>query len=66
MQRFSFRFFCFERYEEQSVVIVGTHWDDAKTAAWAVLGEQTADRNPRQSWRLVSTVQEPVLRAVES
>jgi hypothetical protein len=72
MNRFVFRFFNAAYYRSEEVVIVGQHYDDARTAAWTVLGEMEGDRGVRLSWRLVSTEQRPVwawvrdLRAVEA
>ncbi len=56
--RFTFRFVRAEDHAEQEVVIVGTHPEDARSGAWAVLGERTLDSRPRQAWRMTSTVQE--------
>ncbi len=63
-QRFTFRFFHPGRYLTEEIVLVGIHYDDAKTGAWSLLAERVRDRDARASWRLVSTMQEPLLAVV--
>ena len=60
MQRYIFRFYNTAQYRSEAVVIVGSHYDDARTAAWTVLATNEGDRDVRDSWRLVSTEQRPV------
>lgn len=63
-QRFTFRFFNSARYLTEEIVLVGLHFDDARTGAWTLLGERTGDPDVRGAWRLVSTMQEPLLYVV--
>lgn len=60
MRRYVFNFWNRSAFREETVVIVGSHYDDAEVAAWTVLGTLTLERTPRMSWRLVSTMQQPV------
>jgi hypothetical protein len=60
-QRFVFRFWNSQQYKGQEVVITGQHYDDAKSGAWATLAKRTGESNPRESWRLASTEQRPIL-----
>lgn len=59
-QRFVFRFWNQALYRAEEVTLVGLHYEDAKTGAWAVLADRTMDRSVRASWRLVSTEQAPL------
>ena len=62
--RFTFRFVRSADHRETEVVIVGTNCDDARSGAWAVLGERTKDYRPREAWRMVSTMQESLQAVV--
>lgn len=65
-QLFVFTFWNRAAYQREEVTIVGLHYDDARTGAWAVLSDRTGLRNPRVQWRLVSTVQAPLFAEVAS
>lgn len=60
-QRFTFRFWNAAEYRGEEVTLIGLHHDDARSGAWAILGERTYDRSPRERWRLVSMAQEPLI-----
>lgn len=59
-QRFTFRFVCTEEHRTEEVVLVGTNGEDARSGAWAILGDRVHDRFPREFWRVISMRQEPV------
>lgn len=59
-QRFTFRFSNARTYRSEEIIIIGSHIDDARVAAWTVLAEQEKDQAVRDSWRLLGTRQLPV------
>ena len=65
-QRFVFRFWNRLLSRAEEVVLIGMHYEDAKTGAWSVLADRCGERDPRSSWRLVSTEQAPLTLAVAS
>lgn len=64
--RFRFRFWNRSLSRGEEVVLIGLHYEDAKTGAWSVLADRTGERDPRRSWRLVSTEQAPLRLEVAS